>query len=440
MRGMPGLGDGVNTVEISRVISPEELRPILDRILSSRHFASAGRRKKFLAVVAEYYLAGRADELNEFCLASEVFGLNRDYDPADNASVRVCAHDVRKRLKEYFDREGADERLMIQIPPGAYKPVFLERVRNALVAATMPPAVTMPPEALPAAASRSRHRWTLLLLLFAVAAVALAGAYLYWPRVAAPFNRAPHAFWKPLLAGEGPVLVVMSNPPLFQFLWASDPVRSKQNLIPLGKEALEAIDKQLGPNETRMPYLVFSPEDYTGMGEAMGLMHLTRFFVRTGRQMLVKQSKTTGTEDLKAHNVVLVGGPLSNQWVPRSESLDFDLGGNFVLNRRPRSGEQSEYRLSVDPVTGQPSTDWAVITMAPGIAPGRVVMILAGIRPEGTQAAAEFVTNPRYAEQLQRRMPRTASPYFQALLRVDVKKWQPAALLIEAVHPIPDRH
>ncbi|MBL8229111.1 MAG: hypothetical protein JNL98_11565 [Bryobacterales bacterium] len=417
-----------SAVEVSRILSAEELQPLLDRILASRHFASAGRRKKFLTVVTNYYLSGRADELNEFCLASEVFGFDQHYDPAGNASVRVCAHDVRKRLKEYFEQEGTGERLLLQIPPGAYKPLFLER---ELIA---PPA-PVPADPIPLAPVRSRWRW--ILPLIGAAALVLTGAVaisLRW----LPASLRTSAIWKPFLEGQGPILVVMSNPPLFQFLWASDPVRSRQNLIPLGPEALAAIERQLGPNSTRMPYLVFSPEDYTGMGEALGLMHLTRFFSRAEREILVKQSITTGTEDLKNHHAVLVGGPLSNQLLPRSESLDFDLGGNFVLNRNPMPGEQREYRLTVDPVSGQPATDWAVITVAPGIAPGRVVMVLAGIRSEGTQAAAEFVTEPRYADELQRRLDQKPARFFQALVRVEVKKWQPAALSLIAVHPLAD--
>ncbi len=433
MDGMARLSEAESAVELHRSVSAEELRPLLGRILASRHFSSAGRRKKFLTVVIDYYLTGRVEQLKEFCLASEVFGFDQHHDPAGDASVRVCAHDVRKRLKEYFEQEGASEGLVIQIPPGSYKPMFLERVPN-LLPALPPPEVIPSPVPSPA---RPRRQWALALV--SAVALTLMGIVALMLLGLPGSERAASAIWKPLLEGEGAVLVVMSNPPLFQFLWASDPVRSRQNLIPLGKEALTAIDQQLGPSSARMPYLVFSPEDYTGMGEAMGLMHLTRFFSRAGREMLVKQSRTAGTEDLKNHNVVFVGGPLSNPWLPRSESLDFDLGGNFVLNRNPLPGEQREYRLAVDQASGQPVTDWAVITVAPGIAPGRVVMMLAGIRSEGTQAAAEFVTDPQYAVQLQRRQKPNPSRFFQALVRVEVKKWQPATLSLVAIHPLPGR-
>lgn len=440
---MPRVVEAVSTtVELNRAVSAEELRAVLERILASRHFASAGRRKKFLSVVVDYYLSGRADQLNEFCLAVEVFGFDQDYDPAANASVRVCAHDVRKRLKDYFEQEGSGEKLLIQIPPGGYRPVLLERVRD-VPAPVLPTgedddgSTLAPPAGKELIPGRRSWRWVVALGVAAGMALSLAvGLGLYWWRVS---ERAPGAVWRPLFDSQRAVLVIMSNPPVFQFLWDSDPVRSRQTLVPLGAEALTAIDQELGPSSARKPYLVFSPQDYTGMGEAMGLMHLTRFFARAGREMLVKQSRTAGTEDLKNHHVVLVGGPLSNSLLPRSESLDFDLGGNFVLNRKPLAGEQQEYRLAVDPVSGQPTTDWAVITVAPGIAPGRVVMMLAGIRPEGTLAAAEFVTDARYAEQLERRMEPNPSRFFQALVRVEVKKWQPATLSLEAIHPLPGR-
>jgi hypothetical protein len=201
MAELAGVG---STAESSRVVSAEELRPLLDRILASRHFASAGRRKKFLTVVVDFYLAGRADQLNEFCLAAEVFGFDQHYDPAGNASVRVCAHNVRKHLKEYFEQEGAGERLDIQIPPGTYKPRFLERA---------PPSPPFPQLDRIPSAGRSRR----VLPVVIGGALALLGIGAFWSRGPFSGEQSPTGFWRPLLEGQGPVLVVMSNPPLFQF-------------------------------------------------------------------------------------------------------------------------------------------------------------------------------------------------------------------------------
>jgi hypothetical protein len=200
---MQGLGEIGRAVELQRRVSAEELRPLLDRILKSRHFASAGRKKKFLEVVTGYYLQGRADELTEFLLACDVFGHDQNYNPAEDPSVRVCAHDVRKRLKSYFEKEGSEEKLIFQIPPGAYRPVFLERVSEA--PSPEPAAVVSVPV----------RRRPLIWVLAFVTLLSMAGAALFLGRSWMATSRLRNPFWKPFIESPVPVLVVLSNPPLF---------------------------------------------------------------------------------------------------------------------------------------------------------------------------------------------------------------------------------
>lgn len=421
---MAGLKPVRDPVTPQRCISSEELLSLLERVLASSYFSSAGRKKKFLTVVVDYYLNGRSDELSESVLVCEVFGDDDRRKPVDPAGVRVCAHEVRKRLKSYFENEGAAEPLLIEIPTGAYRPVFLERPRETPVEEA----------AVETAAPVPARRWSWMWLALAILSAAGAGWYLRSTQPA--FVEPPPSFWGPFLTGRESVMVVVSNPPLFQFLYSSDPVRSKQELLRLSPEQAAALEKTLEPDAQRQPYLVLSTQDYTGMGEAQGLMHLTRFFDRYRQDVIVKQSRTAGTEDAKTHNMVIVGGPLSNQWSRTADSLEFDLSQNYVLNRKPLAGEQKEYRVTVDPASGRPSTDWSVVSVIPGIAPGRVLMMLAGIRSQGCQAAAEFVTNRQSSLQLQQRVRANGSAYFQALLRVEVKDWVPAKISLEAFHPL----
>ena len=46
------------------------------------------------------------------------------YSPLEDSSVRVHARQLRLKLHEYFDGVGRDESLVIEIPKGAYAPVF----------------------------------------------------------------------------------------------------------------------------------------------------------------------------------------------------------------------------------------------------------------------------------------------------------------------------
>ncbi|MBI4893277.1 MAG: hypothetical protein HY821_21825 [Acidobacteria bacterium] len=421
---MAGLKPVRDAVSPQRCISSEELLSLLERVLASPYFASAGRKKRFLSVVVDYHLNGRSDELSESVLVCELFGEEVRRKPADPSRVRVCAHEVRKRLKSYFENEGASESLLIEIPVGAYRPVFLERPRETPVEEAAPDAVA------PVGARRRSWIWLALALL------AAAGSGWYLRSVQQAIVSSPPSFWAPFLSGPGSVMVVVSNPPLFQFLYSSDPVGSKRELLRLSPDQVASLEKTLEPDAHREPYLVLSAQEYTGMGEAQGLMHLTRFFDRYRQDVIVKQSRTAGTEDAKSHNMVIVGGPLSNQWSRTADSLEFDLSQNYVLNRKPLPGEEKEYRVSVDPLSGKPATDWSVVSLIPGIAPGRVVMMLAGIRSQGCQAAAEFVTNRQSSLLLQQRVRASGSAYFQALLRVEVKDWVPAKITLEAFHPL----
>src|SRR5499426_1657516 len=105
-------------------VSPEEIRQALDRILNSRHFSHASKKRKFLQLICDYHLASRAKEINEHLIGLEVYERNDRYNPAEDPVVRVAAHDVRKRLEQYYLHEGRDDEIHLEIPVGSYEPVF----------------------------------------------------------------------------------------------------------------------------------------------------------------------------------------------------------------------------------------------------------------------------------------------------------------------------
>src|SRR5262245_51981376 len=110
--------------EISVPISPEEIKRALDRILNSRHFSQAPKKRKFVQLICDYHLAGRAKEINEHLIGLEVYERNDRYSPAEDPVVRVAAHDVRKRLEQYYLHEGRNDEVRLEIPIGSYEPVF----------------------------------------------------------------------------------------------------------------------------------------------------------------------------------------------------------------------------------------------------------------------------------------------------------------------------
>src|SRR6202051_3735995 len=117
-------------------VSEEAVREELTRVLSCHEFRSSKRSQEFLRYVVEHTLAGQADMLKERTIGIEVFGRSTSYEPSDDATVRVKAGDVRKRLGLYYAEQGSHNPVRIELPGGTYVPEFKWE-------ATRPTAVTV---------------------------------------------------------------------------------------------------------------------------------------------------------------------------------------------------------------------------------------------------------------------------------------------------------
>ncbi|MBK5292059.1 MAG: hypothetical protein JJE04_10325, partial [Acidobacteriia bacterium] len=105
--------------------SSEVVRSQLDRILSSEGFARNDRLSGFLKFVVEQELSDCGDQLKESVIGVEVFGRPPDYDVRQDSVVRTEAGKLRARLAKYYAAEGAAGQVVIELPKGGYRPVFL---------------------------------------------------------------------------------------------------------------------------------------------------------------------------------------------------------------------------------------------------------------------------------------------------------------------------
>jgi len=103
------------------------VRAELERVLSSQVFSGSERLSQFLRFVVEQSINGQADPLKEWLLAVRVFGRSESFDPRVDAIVRVEAGRLRTKLAQYYETEGRNDPLLIQVRKGGYTPVFRER-------------------------------------------------------------------------------------------------------------------------------------------------------------------------------------------------------------------------------------------------------------------------------------------------------------------------
>jgi Tol biopolymer transport system component len=108
-------------------LEADAIRTEVAKIAASSGFSKSERLNRFLRLIVEETLAGRGDNIKEYVIGTEVYGRPQDYDPRLDATVRVEAAKLRKRLNAYYENEGLQDAVVIRIPKGCYRPEFEHR-------------------------------------------------------------------------------------------------------------------------------------------------------------------------------------------------------------------------------------------------------------------------------------------------------------------------
>ncbi len=165
-------------------VSAEMVEAALEKILASAGFANAERLSRFLSFAVHETLAGGSDKLKESMLGVEVFGRKPTYDPRMDAVVRTEAVKLRARLKDYYDSEGKEDPVRIDLPKGAYVARFSVREVEPVEEDVTAPAVSDP-----ASADEGGGRGMAIAGLIVVLALAAAAVYSF--RLQRVANRSP---------------------------------------------------------------------------------------------------------------------------------------------------------------------------------------------------------------------------------------------------------
>jgi hypothetical protein len=418
----------------------------------------------------------------------KVFGRPSDYDSGNDPIVRARAAEIRKRLAQhYLHGEGASEEIRIEIPPGSYRAVFATRNADESTEARRGTELSVEPPASSASqvdqleeplndkarvgsptvevghTSPHGRRWIdggFKPLLVMIASIGLATGVvgffvgrsstahtpthqdLQGLQESPPASDDPVAsFWAPFLR-EDPSPIIAYADAMFLIDGAGDLFRFRRGASD-SRGAL--VDAHLAHKFASNPSLVanagplFYDNGYTGTGDLRAMAMLITQLAHMGATPIVESSYDISTDDLKHHNVILLGSSAENlavaQLVPTGDFLfegpvsSRDPWSGQMVNSQARSGEQSKYATVIDPVTHVLQEDYALISFQPGAASDHQIAILGGIDTTGTEGAALLVTSKSGVEELMKALSQDREATqsgkirsFQALVRVDVKK------------------
>src|SRR6202162_5676688 len=101
-------------------------------LLASGIFDRAPNLAHVLTYVCSQYFEGAAEQIKEYNIAVEALGRPAGFDQKRDSIVRVEAHRLRKRLREYYEADGAGHSIRIDIPSGQYAPTFVRQSKLPL--------------------------------------------------------------------------------------------------------------------------------------------------------------------------------------------------------------------------------------------------------------------------------------------------------------------
>ena len=117
-------------------------------MLATDIFSQAERQRRLLSYLVSETLDGRGGRLKGYSIAIAVFDRGADFDPSTEPIVRVEAARLRSKLREYYEREGRDDPLRIEIPKGSYAVQIgaskIERTREAPTREDKPTIAVLP--------------------------------------------------------------------------------------------------------------------------------------------------------------------------------------------------------------------------------------------------------------------------------------------------------
>ncbi|MGC8549127.1 MAG: hypothetical protein ACP5M4_05445 [Acidobacteriaceae bacterium] len=363
----------------------------LASILAAPAFASSKRCRDFLSYIVTEAMEGRREEINERNIAHVVFGKSHRFEPSEDSLVRVKAHEVRRRLAQYYQDNPGSE-FKIELPHGGYAPQFVQqRAPQAPAPGEYNRPLPSPPPRTPI--TRRKAFW----YIAGTAAAAAVPASLY---IRGGYVRTPlEQLWKPIEDANTPLLI-------------SIPVLKSQT-----------------PNG--------SIADRVGLGVAAAVSQAANFLNAHHLPYRLRFGSGLTFAQLREQPSLLLGGFTSSWSIWATKGLRYNMvagktwAESYIIDSKTGQRWQAE-NLQPD---GYASADYGIVARIFDAVSGQILFVAAGITTFGTEGAASVLFDPHAFASVVKGAPRDwTSKNFQAVVKVSIIGTTPSTPEIIATH------
>jgi hypothetical protein len=344
----------------------QEAELILTQIADSRLFKTAPMMRSLLL----YLWKHRTEPISEYAIAVDALGRRPNFDPKEDATVRVQLARLRARLKEFYAERGDSFPLYVSIPVGGHQ---LKCVYTPIAPA---PAFASP---------KSRPSPSVMLFGLASASIVLLLICLALftenrkLKASAP-SAAPSLplFWQAFLSGGKPTNVVVPTPVYFDWLEQNLTVRDLR--VPeydswTKSPLLAELGKRWGPPVLDQKYAVIQ--------HILPAVKLIQYLERRGVATQLVVPQRLDEDSYRDQNIILIGGPRTTA---RFQAIlgkkHFEIvatNPTAIRNLDPEPGEPDVFRDAV--VTNQHIRFPGIIALLPRSPEGAASLLLIGSYP-----------------------------------------------------------
>jgi len=399
------------------------------RVRESGVLGTSGRLLELFDFLALRSAEGRPPKEAE--IAFTVFGKADAEALRDDPVARVYIHRLRKRLDDFYLRNGAPGDVRLDIPKGDYR-IASVGPEGAEPMAADDEALASP---VPAEARKKRFSWGLVAA--AVAVVAIGGNIAAWSMLAGHEPQIEKqlgatSIWADVAKSKRPLLIVVGD--YYMFGEYEDRVQLKRLIRDFTINSKEDLVTSQSKNPHDFDRYSDVALQYLPASAAFALADLAPL-LRDGRQVQVTLSSELPLDRMKTDDIIYVGllsglGPLRD---PVFANSRFAIGASYDQIIDQETGRRYTSEAFVVASSNDMYRDYGFFSSFEGPTGNRIV-ILSGSRDTAVMGVAEAVTQMDRLKRVEQKTPKDGD--FEALFEVKGQRHMNLEASVLAAYPV----
>ncbi len=358
----------------------QEYQKYLDKIITSNSFGNSPTYSNLLRYLVKCTMEN--DIPKEAEIASQIFG-KKDFDPSESTLIRVNVYNLRKKLKIYYQNEGAKDKIILRIPKGRYGVSFERK------------------ESIPFSKKVFFKQKILPIVLMLFVGSLMVNGFLYSK---ANFNSSfnDSALWSEIFKSKKNMMLLVGDLYLYQEI---DTIQQTQKIIrnPIVNSNEDLLNLQNSMNSTSINY---EPLSYSHLirNSMSWVKDLSNVLYGKNKNFTVRTVSRFNAKELPENDILVVGMVktlgIFRDYIKKS-TIEYDSkSGDFLL--KINDNEKKElFGPSGEPENHH--TDYALMMKTPGPS-GNNIYIFAGIWDTGASQSFKNFTDEKLVKKLEQKM------------------------------------